>query len=191
MIHAKLLALPFLAFGLVIATGRDRDWWRSDAGKVTEHRNGDGVTCILLLRSNQGQFQFMWSNKLPPRAIVEQPSWSLTPGQMSTVSLRIASTWLGKAEGRADIPAVTGRQSLMFLLDQPIDQLLNDAHDLAVQTPAGPFEMSVPPAKMRPLVKALRKCTAQIRRVEGGADHDNEGFLLQPPTAPPSDHPSG
>jgi hypothetical protein len=162
MIYTKLLALPLLPAILMPIAGSDRDWWRSDAGKVTEHRDRDGVTCTFVLQNDQGRFQFMWSNKLPPRAIVQRPNWSLPSDRMWTVSLRIGSTWLGNGDGTPNIPALTGPHRLMFLLGQPISDLLNDAQDLALQTPDRVFEISVPHRKMRPLVRALRRCTTLI-----------------------------
>ena len=149
---------------LTISTGGDIDWWRSDTGKVTEHRDRDDITCTLLLKNHDGQFQFMWDNVLPLRVIVEQSSWNLPDSRMWTVSLRIGSAWLGGGNGDPDIPALTAPHGVMFVLNQPIMDMLGSARDVTVRTPAQDFGLSVPQNKMEPLVKALRKCTAQIKR---------------------------
>src|SRR5690348_13092595 len=159
---AKLPVLPILISTSMATQGGDRDWWRSDAGKVTEHHDRQGITCTLLMKSDQGEFRFMWSSRLPPRAIVERPNWNLPPGLMWTVSLRIGSVWIGDGNGAANIPALTGQHSLKFLLGQPILDLLNAARSVTLQTPDRSFEMIVPRSKMRALVTALRRCTALI-----------------------------
>jgi hypothetical protein len=166
-IYVKLLALPVLTAMLtMISTGSDTDWWHSDAGEVTEHRERDNVTCKLVLKNHDGQFAFMWDSVLPLRVIVEQPSWNLPDNRMWDVSLRIGGAWLGDGGGSPDIPALTAPHGVMFVLNQPIMAMLSTAEDLTVRTPDGAFEMNVPSNRMRPLVTALRKCTAQIKRIQ-------------------------
>ncbi len=104
---------------------------------------------------------------MPPRAVVQRPNWNLPPSLMWSVSVRIGTTWLSNRDGTRDFPALTGRHSLMFLVDQPIEGLLDTAGDVAVQTPDRSFEMRIPREKMRALVVALRKCTALIGRTAG------------------------
>src|SRR6185312_17152376 len=103
-----------LAPALISATRTDIDWWRSEAGKVTEYRDEKSLTCALVLNADHGEFQFMWNETLPPYAIVQRPDWTLPVNHMSTASLRIGDTWLTTAEGSRDLPAVTEPHGLMF-----------------------------------------------------------------------------
>jgi hypothetical protein len=160
------LALLLLGPTLVNASPTDRDWWRSEAGKVTEHRNAQDTTCTLVLKNDKGQFQFMWSDTLPPYAIVERPEWTLPLNRMLTVSLRIGNTWLKSPNGSANFPALTEPHGLMFLLSQPVEELLSGAQDLAFQAPDQTFEMPLPRPKVRQLMKALHRCNAQIKSVQ-------------------------
>ncbi len=166
MPNAKLLALPLLTSTLAIATGGGRDWWRSDFGKVTEHREGDNVTCTLVVKSNDDQVRFMWNKDLPLRIIIERPEWDLPPGQMWPVSVRIGDTWLVDGIGGSNIPALTGSHALKFLFHQPIDGLLDSAQQITVRAPDRTFDMTIPQRKMRQLVRALRKCLAQMKRAD-------------------------
>jgi hypothetical protein len=165
-IYGKLFALPVLTAMLLSSTGPERDWWRSDAGKVTEYKDRDNVTCTLILTGHDGDVAFMWNNRLPLRVIVEQPKWNLPDNRMWQVSFRIGDAWLGGGDGSPDIPALTAPHGVMFVLDQPIATMLSTAQSLTVRTPDRVFEMNVPPNKMRPLVDALLKCTEQIKRVQ-------------------------
>lgn len=155
-----------LAPALISATHADIRWWHSEAGNVTEYRDGKSLTCTLALNSDQGEFQFMWSDSLPPYAIVQRPDWTLPLNHMATASLRIGDTWLTTADGSRNLPALTEPHGLMFLLDQPVQNLLKDAQDLALQTPDRTFELKIPHPRMQPLVKALRRCMAQTRIAE-------------------------
>ncbi len=163
MIHPALLKIPLLVSSVLIASAADRVWWRTDGGAVIENRDGNAVTCTLTLNGNEGQFEFAWSNKLPPRAMVEQKSWSLPPGYMWSVAMRIGGTWLGHGDGTPNIPAMTGPASVQFLLNQPIDDMLLSARDIAIKTPDRAFDINLAPKKIRDLVDALHKCSALIR----------------------------
>lgn len=160
------IAWLLLAPTLASATPTDRDWWRSKVGKVTEHRDDRDTVCTLVLKNDTGDVQFMWSHTLPPYAIVERPDWSLPLNRMLTVSLRIGNTWLKSSNGSSDLPALTEPHGLMFLLTQPVEDLLSDAQDLTFQAPDKTFEMPLPHPKVRELVKALHRCNAQIRNVQ-------------------------
>jgi hypothetical protein len=164
MIFAGLIRIPLIVSGLLTAaaTASDIPWWHTDAGDVVEHLDRDGVNCTLTLKSDHGQFEFAWNNKLPPRAIVERKVWQFPASYMWMVSLRIGNTWLGGGDGTPNIPALTGSDRLMFLLDQPIDGLLLSAHDIALRTPDRTFEIDLAADKIHALVAALRKCTAYI-----------------------------
>ena len=97
-ICSRLLALTVLIAMLMISIGSSKDWWRSDAGKVTEHRDRDNVTCALILKNDDGQIEFLWSNRLPLRVIVERPDWTLQDNRMWVVSFRVGK--IGRASCR-------------------------------------------------------------------------------------------
>jgi hypothetical protein len=167
VVYANPLVASLFVSTLMVSGSSNRDWWRSDVGKVTEHRDEGGTTCTLLLKTDQGEFRFMWSDKLPPRAIVQRPDWNFPPNRMWNVSLRIGGTWLDSGDGTDNIPALTGSHSLMFLVRTPVGPLLNAGPDIAVRTADQTFEMNVPQHKMRKLMTALRKCTKQIAHGTG------------------------
>jgi hypothetical protein len=147
-----------------MTTATERVWWRTEGGTVIEHRDRDAVSCTLTLNSDEGQIAFTWGDNLPPRAIVERKNWSFPSGYMWNVAMRIGSNWLGNGDGEPNIPAMTGPTSIMFLLDQPIDDLLLSAPDVAVKTPDRTLDINLAPRKIRALVTALRKCSAFIGR---------------------------
>jgi hypothetical protein len=160
MINPALLKVSLLASSLLFATAADQVvWWRSDGGNVTEQRDRDAVTCTLSIHTDQAQLEFAWSNKLPPRAMVEQKGWSLPPGYMWTVAVRIGGTWLGNGDGTPNIPAMTGPTSVMFLVNQPIDDMLLSAQDVAIKTPDRSLAINLAPRKVQALVAALHKCS--------------------------------
>jgi hypothetical protein len=164
MIFPAVAKLPLLVPGLLVAAAGVTDWWNSAGGSVTEHHDGDTVTCVMTLKSDDGQFEFAWSNKLPPRVMVEQKSWSFPSGYMWNVAMRIGDTWLGHGDGTPNIPAMTGSTSLKFLIDQPIDDMLLSAQDLTIKTPDRMYNINLAPRKIQALVTALHKCSAFISR---------------------------
>jgi hypothetical protein len=164
MIYQAMVKLPLLVSSLLVATATDGVWWNTDGGSVTEQRDHDTVTCTMTLKGDDGQFEFAWSNKLPPRAVVEQKNWSFPSGYMWNVALRIGGTWLEHGDGTPNIPAMTGSTSIMFLLNQPIDDMLLAARDVAIKTPDRTFNINLAPKKIQALVAALHKCSALIGR---------------------------
>ncbi len=164
MIYPAIAKLPLLTSSLLVAAASVTNWWSTPGGSVTEHRDGDAVTCVMTLKSDDGQFEFAWSNKLPPRVMVQQKSWSFPSGYMWNVAMRIGSTWLGHGDGTPNIPAMTGSTSLKFLINQPIDDMLLSAQELTIKTPDRMVNIDLAPKKIQALVTALHKCSAFIGR---------------------------
>jgi hypothetical protein len=164
MIRSSLL-LP----ALLLTPVADTVWWNTEGGNVTQHRDQDDVTCTLTLENDQGRFQFVWDRNLPARITVSRQGWRNVPDQITTVAMRIGDGWLEHGNGKPNITAMTGGSAYMFILNQPIDDLLLSADDIAIRTSESRFGdsgfgMSLTRGRMQGLVTALRKCRAVISR---------------------------
>jgi hypothetical protein len=148
---------------LLIPAAGDTDWWHTNGGHVVGHRDQAGLTCTLTLENDQGRIAFAWTDGLPLRAMVERDDWHLQADDISHVAMRIGDTWLADGDGKPNITALTGRSALMFVVNEPIDDRLLAAREIAVVTPREQFSMGLLPSKVKDLVKALRRCRALIR----------------------------
>jgi hypothetical protein len=159
-----MLRLPILLSGLLLVSTTDTVWWRTDGGTVTQHREGAAATCMLQIYNQVGQFSFIWDNSLPTRVVVDQTAWKFAPDQLTTVGLRVGSTWLENGNGAPNITAMTGSSAFMFILDQPVDELLLSADDIALKASDTGFGITLSRSRMQALITALRKCRAVIGR---------------------------
>ncbi len=159
-----MLRLPILLSGLLLASGTDSVWWRTDGGDVSEHHDGSTITCTLQIYNSNGQFSLVWDNTLPTRVVVERHGWKFTPEQITSVALRLGPTWLEGGNGDPNISAMTGSSTFMLVLNQPIDTLLVAANEIVLKTPEAGFGITLIRSKMRALITALNKCRKGIGR---------------------------
>jgi len=160
-----MMIMPLLLTNLLLTAANDTVWWNSDSGSVVEHRDRDAASCTLTLDDQHGQIVFVWDRAMPTRVAVTQRAWKNTPGQITNVAVRIGEVWLDHGDGVRNITAMTATSSYMFILNQPVDDLLLAARDIAVRTPDGGFQITLIPRKVQALVTALHKCQAVIARL--------------------------
>lgn len=158
------MRLSVLLSGLLLTPVSDTVWWNTEGGNVTQHRDKDDATCTLALENEQGRFEFVWDRNLPARITVARRGWNNPPDQITAVALRIGDAWLQNGNGKPNITAMTGASAYMFILNQPVDDLLLSADDIAIRTPDASFGISLIRTRMQSLVTALRKCRAVISR---------------------------
>jgi hypothetical protein len=159
-----MLRLPILLSSLLVTPVADTVWWNTNGGNVSERRDSETATCTLRIDNDDGQFQFTWDRNLPTRITASRNDWKFQPDEIATVAMRVGSVWLGNGNGTPNIPAITGPSALMFILDQPIDDLLLSADEIAISTTDDRFGIILIRSKINDLIVALRKCRAAIGR---------------------------
>jgi hypothetical protein len=159
-----ILRLPILISSLLLAPVADTVWWRTPGGNVTQHREQDTSTCTLDINNGQGGFAFVWDHEQPTRVIAAQEGWRLASNQITTISMRIGDVWLEDGNGAPNIMAMTGPSEFKFIVNQPIDDLLVSADEIAIRTPESQFAVYMPVSKMKALVTALHRCRASASR---------------------------
>jgi len=151
--------------GLLLANAADTVWWNNFEGRVREHRDQNTVTCTLTLQGQQSQVAFAWSNRLPLRVVVESKALNFRPGQISQIAMRIGDVWLARGDGKPNIPAMTASSAVMFILNEPLEDMLLSARYIEIRATDHPLTIDLVPSRIRDLVEALRGCNAVIARL--------------------------
>jgi hypothetical protein len=159
-----MLRLPILLSGLLLTPVADTVWWNTNGGNVSERRDSETATCTLRIDNDDGQFRFAWDRELPARITVSNNDWKFQPDEIATVAMRIGNVWLAGGDGTPNIPAITGPSAFMFILNQPVDELLLSADEIAVNTADTRFGIILIRSKINDLIVALRKCRSAISR---------------------------
>ena len=152
-----------LASAFLLVASADTVWWNSTAGTVVGHRDGDATTCTMTLQGDDMQVRFAWSANLPPRAVVERRDWHFPPGGMLDIAVQIGDVWLGDRNGVPNLPSMTGPSAVMFIANGEVDRLILGTRRIRVVTASSAFDMTLEPARTRPLLAALDRCRALIR----------------------------
>jgi hypothetical protein len=142
----------------------DTVWWNTNGGNVSEHRDSETATCSLRIDNDDGQFLFVWDRTLPTRVTVVRNDWKFQPDDIANIAMRVGNVWLSGGNGAPNIPAITGQSALMFIANQPLEDLLSSADEIAVNTPDTRFGILLIKSKMNDLLVALRKCRSAIGR---------------------------
>jgi hypothetical protein len=160
-----IFRLPLVLASVLLVNTVDTIWWAGRGGMVTEHRDRDTVTCMLTLKDGQNQANIAWSNRTPVRAVFESQRLRLPPDQIGEVGVRIGNTWLQGGDGKPNIPALTAPSSIMFVVSEPITDILASAHTVDIRGFGHSFSIRLAPNPMKALVNALARCTAVISRL--------------------------
>jgi hypothetical protein len=157
-----MLRLHILLSGLLVTPAADTVWWHTNGGSVIEQRTADSASCTLTVNNSEGRFAFIWDRQMPTRVMVTRQDWALPPDQITSVALRLGDVWLADGDGAPNIAAMTGTSAVMFILNQPIDDLLSSANEIVVRTPNARFGITLIRGKMTALMTALHRCRAAI-----------------------------
>jgi hypothetical protein len=158
-----MLRLSIFLSGLLVTPVADTVWWHTDGGSVTQRSDQSAQTCTLTIENNEGRFAFVWDRTLPAHIMAAQPLWRFAANQSTTAAMRIGNFWLDNGNGTPNMTAIAGRSAMMFVPDQPFDNLLSSADEIVIRTPdTRQFGILLTREKMTPLVAALRKCRASL-----------------------------
>ena len=135
----------------------DTVWWQTPGGSVTEVHDAKRAECSLTFYDSQQQFVFTWQRGQPFHGFAVRDDWHFDRNTKMTVNLKIGSHLIANqaAEG-AD-------RTIVFLVGQPIDDLLTDASQITVQTSAAETMIKLPPSsKVAALMVGLHRCRAAL-----------------------------
>lgn len=159
-----MLRFPVLIASLLLTPVADTVWWRTTGGSVIQHRERGQASCTLTLENESGRIEFVWEDSLPVHVTATQPDWMFSSNQLTTVSVRIGDVWLDGGDGSPNIMAMTGQSALMFVLNQPVGDLLRAARGVAVHTVDSRLEVTLDHRRMQDLAKRLGRCREVIGR---------------------------
>ena len=160
-----VIKLPIVLSGLLVANAVDTVWWSGHAGSVIEHRDQHEVTCTLMLKDERNQLNFAWSNPLPLRVVFDSAALRLAPDKVAQIAVRVGEVWLAHGDGKPNIPVMTASSSIMFILNEPIEEALLRAHDISIRADDQYITMKLMPSGVKDLVGALGRCNAVIARM--------------------------
>jgi hypothetical protein len=157
-----IIKLPILLSGLLLAGAADTVWWNGRAGSVVEHRDQHEVICTLTLKDERNRLTFAWSNHLPLRVVFDSGALRLAPDQIAQIAVRIGDVWLAHGNGKPNIAVMTAASSVMFILNERVEEALLQARDIGIRAADQYITMTLMPNGVKDLVDAVRRCNAVI-----------------------------
>lgn len=128
-------------------------WWNTPGGRVTEQHDATHAECTMTLYDAHREVAFTWGRNQPFHGIAAQPGWDFPADMSMRVALQFGDHRL------SDRTALGGGESVAFMIDQPIDELLMNAGSIAVDPGSAVMAMPLPPAsRMASLVSAAQRC---------------------------------
>ncbi len=142
----------------VITPIADTIWWNTSGGRVVGHKDERGTSCTLFLTNSDGTISFTWEPDKQPLMSVIKSDWQFADNDVN-VAVRIGTTWLDNGNGSPNIEAIETKSSVLFQLDQSIDDLLYSSDQIQVIVGNDAyFQMALPKDKMNALMAGVKKC---------------------------------
>ncbi len=141
-----------LASYLTITPIADTIWWNTAGGRVVGHKDEHGSSCTLFLTNSDGTISFTWEPDKQTFMSIIKPDWQFADSDVS-VAVRIGDVWLDNGNGSPNIEAIESKSSVLFQLNQSVDDLLHSSDQIQVIVGTDAyFQMSLPNGKMNALM---------------------------------------
>lgn len=158
-----MFRLPlFLAGLMTILPVADTVWWSTPSGQVIEHKEGSIAECTLTLRDDYTTSYWVWRHDEPTHAMVRRGDWHFGDDAPLEIAMQIGPVWLGRGNGAPNLTALGRDTTVIFLVEQPIDDLLLAADQLTINVDKSTYSIRLQHAKMVSLILALRRCRSAI-----------------------------
>lgn len=136
-------------------------WWHTEGGTVTERHDNTITSCELKFEdgAHSRSIIFEWQSKVPFHVMLWQSNWDYPRNTALSSSMQIGRTSLG-----SDIVSMGYGPAIVFLLTQPIEDLLLAGDLITVNTKddgknTSEFSLQLPShAKIASLIIALHQC---------------------------------